>query len=893
MAQRTGMPAFILNTGPKGLTHEEAELRLEQYGPNELHEAKKVSALAVFFNQFKDFIILVLLCATVVSFFIGEIADAITIVIIVMMNALLGFIQEYRTERSMRALKELSAPVAKVVRSGVESAIPAKQVVPGDLLVLEAGSRVAADSVLFSGANIQVNESILTGESVPVEKSVPLGGYAGADDISREYFLFMGTTLTSGRGKAIVMTTGMDTEMGKIAHLLQSVKKDETPLKKRLNKIGRILVFVCLGACALIALAGVIHGESIYNMFFSAISLAVAAIPEGLPTIVTVSLAIGVQRMLKRNALVRKLPAVETLGSVNIICSDKTGTLTENRMTVKKIYSAGRWIELTGAGSDVCGEFLLDKRVVSPKKDRALQMLLTTGVLCNNAVYRNGEAVGDPTEAAILIASVKGGMQDQAISDYSRVFELPFDSERKRMSVICKDKNGGYSLFVKGAPDNILGLCTRHLQPDGVQLLGSSQKNAIAAANEDMAGKALRVLAFAYAELSSLPARPKAEDLEKNLVFVGLEGMIDPPRKEAIEAVRSCYRAGIRPVMITGDHKNTAVAVACELGMGTSGQAVLTGEELEKLSDRELEMRAPHFSVYARVSPKHKLRIIRALKKRGNIIAMTGDGVNDAPALREADIGVAMGKNGTDCAKEASSMVLLDDNFATIVAAVEEGRTIYDNIRKSLRYLLSCNFGEIFMMGVAAIFGMAVPLIPIQILWINLVTDGFPAIALGLDPPEKDIMSRPPRASRENIFSGGLGASIFLSGILIGGSAILSFCTFLLLYGNDIPLARTGAFAAIIIAELLYAFKCRLCEHSALKGGLFKNGWLVLAVLVSFALMLMVMYVPFLSSIFRMILLDPFQWLIVISFSLVESVFGGILAFFFGARKPKFTGGKL
>ncbi len=862
-----------------GLSHQEAEKRLAESGANELGIARRTPAIVMFFAQFKDFITLVLVVATAISIVIGEVADAITIIIIITLNAILGFIQEYRTEKSLLALKALSAPQARVIRGGAEVMIPAREVVPGDLLVLETGSRIAADGVLIEASNVQVNESILTGESVPVEKTCTRTLPGDMAHAAKDTAVYMGTTVSSGRGKAQVLSTGMNTEMGKIAHLLQHAEADETPLKKRLKKIGRTLVYICLACCVLIAVAGLIHGETLYNMFFSAISLAVAAIPESLPTIVTVSLAIGVQRMLKRNALVRKLPAVETLGSVTVICSDKTGTLTENRMSVQKVLAGGRVMDVSGEGSFLRGAFMADGKPV--KGDAPLDMLLTVGALCNNSVYRDGSIQGDPTENAILAASMKGGMQQKAALAYCRVAELPFDADRKRMSVICTDSRGQHYLFVKGAPDGVLALCTHTLSCNGEQPLDLASRALALRANDAFSGGALRVLAFAYRKLSVIPQSPNAGSLEKDLVFAGLEGMIDPPRPEAVAAVKSCYRAGIRPVMITGDHKNTAVAVARELGLGNT--AAITGDELEKLGERELETCANVYSIFARVSPKHKLRIVQALKQKGHIVAMTGDGVNDAPALKEADIGVAMGKCGTDVAREASSMVLLDDNFATIVAAVEEGRMIYDNIRKSLRYLLACNLGEILIMGLAALFGMPVPLIPIQILWINLVTDGLPALALGLDPPDPDIMRRRPRKTNDNVFSGGLGSQIFLSGLLIGGASIVAFCAALLI-GGSLAAARTVCFATIITAELLYAFECRSEHLSAFKAGLFKNKWLVLSVLASFALMFLVMYMPFLCDLFEMVPLTLQQWFIVSSFATLEfSISTGI--FMLSARR--------
>lgn len=857
------------NTIYRGLTQKEAAERLLKYGKNELQNAKKVPLIMLFINQFKDFITLILIGAALLSYLLGEVADAATILIIIVMNGILGFIQEFRTEKSLAALKELSAPYALVIRDNEEKRLPASEVVIGDVVLLEAGDRVCADCVLTEAIRVTVDEAILTGESVPVEKRAVY--FNELESAQKENMLYMGTVLTMGRARAVVIKTGMQTEMGSIAGMLQSVDEGETPLKKRLDKIGKELVFICLGVCVLIIIAGIFHGETLYQMFLSGVSLAVAAIPEGLPAIVTVSLAIGVQRMLKRNALVRKLPAVETLGSINIICADKTGTLTENKMTVKSIYTDNTNIEISGNGYDLSGSFSQGNICYNDiYKEHSLYMLLITGALCNNAHVTGKTISGDPTEIAIMIASYKARLDPLSLPEYTRISELPFDSDRKRMSTLYKKDGDGYYLFVKGAPDSILPLCTQRLLSGKPILFAKDAKNQIMKTNEGMAGNALRVLAFAY-KRCSLPLENAAiGEAENNLIFVGLEGMIDPPRREAAEAIKSCYKAGIRPIMITGDHKSTAVAVATELGMRIKAGSVLTGEELEQLSDRDLENKLQEIPVFARVAPRHKLRIVKALKRRKNIVAMTGDGVNDAPALKEADIGVAMGKNGTDVAKEASAMVLLDDNFATIVAAIEEGRMIYDNIRKFIRYLLACNLGEILMMGAAAFFGMPMPLIPTQILWVNLVTDGLPALALGVDPPEQGIMSRPPRKGDEGIFSKGLGAKIALSGLLIGGFSLLAFMLIMVTTSGNLSVSRTAAFGTMIIAELLYAFECRSEHKSVWEIGFIGNIYLLSAVLLSLAMMFMVIYVPFFSAIFKTVPLNIFEWLVVTGFGLAS-----------------------
>lgn len=858
----------------KGLSQKEAEKLLQKYGPNELAQTKKISPLVLFLGQFKDFIVMVLFAATLVSFFLGEIADAVAIVTIIIMNGILGFIQEYRTEKSLEALKKMSAPNATVLRDGTQKFIPAREIVPGDIIILEAGNIVPSDCILYEASNIQVNESILTGESIPVEKKASINPQNS--NVQKESLIFMGTTVITGRAKALVKETGMQTEMGKIARMIEGVEEEATPLQKRLNQIGKQLVLISLGVCALIVVAGILHGETIFNMLLSGISLAVAAIPEGLPAIVTVSLAIGVQRMLKRNALIRRLPAVETLGCTNIICSDKTGTLTENKMTVKKILVDNTYLDVTGNGYDIIGKFTANNSAVNMSSHAPFKMLMTIGALCNNAEYEDKKVSGDPTEIAILIASKKAGIDVKNWSEYSRIDEIPFDSDRKRMSTICKNRNDEIYLFVKGAPDKVLGLCSQKLDKSGVSVLSDFQKKEIIRANEDMADQALRVLAFAYKKLASIPRNLQSADLEKNLVLVGLEGMIDPPRPEAIEAAKSCYKAGIKPAMITGDHKNTAVAVAKELRLKVGENSVLTGDEIESMNDKELFEKVRNISIFARVTPKHKLRIVQAFKKHNNIVAMTGDGVNDAPALKEANIGVAMGQCGTDVAKESSAMILLDDNFATIVAAIKEGRIIYDNIRKFIRYLLACNLSEILIMASAAFMGLPLPLIPIQILWINLVTDGLPALALGVDPPDNDIMTRPPRKSNESIFSRGLGTQIVFSGFLIGISSIAAFTASMLLTGGDLGKARTVVFATIIIAELLYSFESRSEYKSVFEEGFFKNPYLVFANLSSFALMLLVMHNSFLSSIFETKPLSANDWLIILGFGAFEFVVNNV-----------------
>ena len=817
-------------TSIKGLSENEAKTRLLKNGFNELSRQNRVSPFGIFFSQFKDFITIVLIFATVISFCLGETSDAITIFIILFLNAILGFCQEYKTEKSLEALSKLSSPMATVVRDGISKKIPSCEIVTGDIIKIDAGDKICADAKILSSANLSVNESILTGESISVSK-----------DKLGDSNIYMGTTVSTGRATAVVENTGMNTKMGQIAHLLKDAGNNTTPLKKTLNKIGKELVVICFVVCALIFAAGVFHGQSIYDMFFSAVSLAVAAIPEGMPAAVTVSLAIGVQRMLKRNALVRKLPAVETLGSTSVICSDKTGTLTQNKMTVTKIFADGKYIDIQD---------------INTTSSESVKVLMQCGALCNNAVCAENDFLGDPTEIAICVASKKANIP---ADEYDRIAENPFDSDKKYMSVLCRHVSGEKYMFVKGAPDVLLKLCTKKMV-NGKATEFTNKKRVCSAYNE-MADNALRVLAFAYKKADSL-------DDEGSLIFLGLEGMIDPPRKEVYDAISSCYRAGIRPVMITGDHKNTACAIARELGFEDS-QNCITGDELMKMTDDEICMTIDNTSVFARVSPLDKLRIVRAFKRRKKIVAMTGDGVNDAPSLKEADIGIAMGKSGTDVAKEASDMVLLDDNFSTIVAAVEEGRMIYDNIRKFIKYLLSCNLGEVLLMGAAAFLGMPIPLLPIQVLWMNLVTDGLPALALGIDPPTSGIMNRKPRQKDEGIFSNGLGGIIAVSGFLICASSLLAFALSMYITRN-LETARTVAFCTLIFAELIYAFECK-SEYTFISAKqVFNNVYLVLAVVGSALLTLAIIYIPFFADIFKTVPLSNHMWIIVIGLGLVE-----------------------
>jgi Ca2+-transporting ATPase len=894
-------PDSILNTG---LTDKEAKKKLEKHGPNILAERKKLSPLKILVKQFTDLMIVILIISTIISGFMGEMTEAATIIAIVIVNALLGFIQEFKTEKTMEALKSLAAPNAKVIRNEQLIAIPAEEIVPGDVLVIEAGDRVAADAAVLECSSLSVDESLLTGESVPVEKHAIKSAKSLADPFDKKSSIYMGTVVTGGRAKAVVYATGMNTEMGSIADMIQNIEDDETPLQKRLTYLGKYIAIGCLVICAIVSITGVLRGEKLFTMLLSGISLAVAAVPEGLPAIVTISLALGVQRMLKRNVLIRKLPAVETLGCASIICSDKTGTLTENKMTVRRIYAAGYQLSVTGNGYNTEGSFLVDNKQTDPLRVEGIRLALEIGSLCNNSVitkprklnsakekiksiFSKPESIkilGDPTEIALTIAAAKAGITESYLkSCYERVDEIPFDSDRKCMSVICRNSKGELFVFTKGAPDIIIDKCSKIMSSRGTIKLDDITRRTITRLNDGMADNALRVMGLAYRKLETGKYSPGGADIENDLVFVGLTGMIDPPRKEAVEAVHKCRMAGIKPVMITGDHKLTAAAIARELNIYCDGDKVLTGAELDKLGEAGLAEVAESVSVYARVSPKHKLMIVKVLKSLGHIVAMTGDGVNDAPAVKEADIGVSMGITGTDVTKEASSMVLLDDNFATIVATVEEGRVIYNNIRKFIRYMLACNLGEVLTMFLGMLMWLPVPLLPIQILWVNLATDGLPAIALGLDPPEMDIMMRPPRGAGDNIFSHGLLKLIITRGIFIGLSTLGVFVS-ILYFMNNIELARTGAFMTLVLTQLIHVFECKSETRNIFEISIFDNIPLVLAVLCSVFMILAVVYVPQLQKIFETTALGMNEWLLIVGFSLIVPVLSSMTG---GSKRSK------
>lgn len=861
----------------KGLSSETAKERLKEFGYNELIGKKGPTVFEMFLDQFKDFLVIILIVASLVSILIGEVIDSLVIILIVILNAVLGVIQEYRASKALDALKKMAAPEAKVIRDSTVQVIPARELVPGDIVLLEAGNYVPADLRIVESVNLKIDESALTGESVPVEKNAEkvLSGEVPLGD--RVNCAFMGTVVTYGRGKGIVVSTGMKTEIGMIAKMLESYEEEVTPLQKKLEETGKILGIASLVICGVVFVIGILRGISFLEMFMTSISLAVAAIPEGLPAIVTIVLALGLQRMVKRNSIIKKLHAVETLGSTTVICSDKTGTLTQNQMTATKIYTDGQFFSITGEGYRPTGDFYLDDKKVDPKANTALEQLLKIGALCNDAKLEkvnqgedssNWRILGDPTEGALVVAAAKAGLFTSELEkDQPRLKEIPFDSDRKLMTTI-HPWDGKYVAYVKGAPDVLISRSKYIFKANQVRPLTQDDIEEISKANKAMASHALRVLALAYRPLDELPEEPTSEEIENELIFVGLIGMIDPPRPEAIEAIKTCKRAGIRPVMITGDHKDTAVAIAKQLNLMENEDDVLTGAELDAMSDEELLKESRRVSVYARVSPIHKLRIVDAIKSNGHIAAMTGDGVNDAPALKKADIGVAMGITGTDVAKETADMILVDDNFASIVAAVEEGRVIYSNIRKFIFFLLSCNIAEILIIFVSMLAGLPVPLKPIQLLWINVLTDAFPALALGMENKEPDIMQKPPRKPDEPIIDRRMRWQIAIQSFFMT-VAVIGVFVYALKTTADVEKARTFAFTTLILSELLRAYTSRSETHSVFEIGFFSNRFMVLGTSLSLILLLAVIYVPVLRTIFDTTYLSFLDMDIILLFSLL------------------------
>ena len=902
-----------------GLTRQEAATRLARDGPNELSEQPRPGFIRLLWDQFNNYLVIILIVAAVISFALGEWVDSIAIFVIVALNAIVGVIQESKAEQALAALNKMAAPNAQVIRDGHHLIVPGREIVGGDIVLLEAGNFVAADVRLFESYNLKVDEASLTGESLPVEKNhavvldreVPLG--------DRRNTAFMGTLVSYGRGKGLVTGTGMNTQIGLIAQMIQSFEDESTPLQKKLEHLGKVLGTACLAVCAIVFVYGLFRDTSlakvpdiglvgyleteradIINLFMTAVSLAIAAVPEGLPAIVTICLAIGMQRMIKHHALIRKLPAVETLGCATVICSDKTGTLTQNQMTVVQGWAGGQRFRVSGEGYAPVGEFFVGDERLDARTNPGTLVLLQGAVACNDAKLeeRNDGAtngwniIGDPTEGALVVAAAKCGLQQQELARAApRLQEIPFDSERKRMTTIHRSDGllalpqagdtAGLIAFVKGAPDVVIELCTHLLDGATVTELNHALRATILEHNREMASQALRVLAVAYRPLEQMPAELSPEAVEHSLVFVGLLGMIDPPRPEVIDAIRVAKGAGLRTVMVTGDYKDTAEAIARDIGLCTSNGLVLTGADIDRLSDEELSASVNRIDVCCRVSPQHKTRIVDAFKAREHVVAMTGDGVNDAPALKRANIGVAMGITGTDVAKQTADMVLTDDNFASIVAAIEQGRIIYSNIRKFVYFLLACNVGEILIVFGAMVFGMPMPLRPVQLLWLNLVSDGAPALALGLEKGDRDIMQQPARSPREPVINRHMAGGIAVVGVVDMLAILGVFYLAMQIHPGHLEAAQTMAFVTLCTSELFRAFAARSEIHSVFSIGLFSNRWMVAAVTVSFALVLAVVYVPFLSPFFDTVPLTSGDWLVMLPFFFMSPLAMELLKLYF------------
>ena len=910
----------------RGLTGQEAEERLGKFGPNELTEHPRPGFFALLWDQFNNYLVIILIIAALISLALGEYVDSVAIMFIVVLNAVVGVIQESKAEQALAALKKMSAPNAQVMRDGHQITIPGREIVGGDIVLLEAGNFVPADLRLVESINLKIEEASLTGESVPVEKKaavvldkeIPLG--------DRKNSAFMGTLITYGRGKGLVTGTGMNTQIGLIAEMIQSFEAEDTPLQKKLEHLGKVLGTACLAICALVFVYGLFRDthladalnsgflnyleaekKDIINLFMTAVSLAIAAVPEGLPAIVTICLALGMQRMIKHHALIRKLPAVETLGCATVVCSDKTGTLTQNQMTVVQGWAGGKRFRITGEGYSPSGEFFIGTEPFVPHTDPDATMLLQGALVCNDAKLEekcdeagkpSWQIIGDPTEGAMVVAAAKSGYRrDEMEKALPRIQEIPFDSDRKRMSTIHSRDGGkaqaaGFSYppvfaFVKGAPDVILDLCGHKLESGQAVGLTEDMRRAVLEQNRDMASNALRVLAVAYRPLQEVPAVVSPETVEKDLIFIGLLGMIDPPRPEVVEAIKVASGAGLKSVMVTGDYKDTAEAIARDIGLLTPGGLVLTGPEIEKLSDEELAAKADKLDVCCRVSPQHKTRIVDAFKARGHVVAMTGDGVNDAPALKRANIGVAMGITGTDVAKQTADMVLTDDNFASIVAAIEQGRIIYSNIRKFVYFLLACNVGEILIIFAAMLMGMPIPLRPVQLLWLNLVSDGAPALALGLEKGDPDIMKHPPRSPKEPIINRDMAIGIGVIGVVDAIAILTVFYLALQRYPDQLAAAQTIAFVTLCSSELIRAFTARSEYHSVFSIGVFSNRWMVWAVAVSFLLVLAVVYVPFLRPFFDTVPLTAGDWLLMLPFFFASPVAMELLKVYFRNRTAR------
>ena len=861
----------------EGLSTAEAQRRHQQKGPNELQSAPPTALWKRLWAQFNSLVIWILVAAAVISGVMGEWVDTWAILAIVALNGTLGFLQEEKAQRALEALRSMSAPVAKVLRDGRLSQVPARELVVGDCLLIEAGDSIPADARLSESFGLRVSEAALTGESTPVDKEAQSLAPTDASLGDRHNMIYLGTAAVAGKGTAVVVAIGMQTELGHIAGMLAKNEAQPTPLQRRLEELGRVLIVVCLALVAVIFALQMWRGGELIEVFLTAVSLAVAAVPEGLPAVVTLALALGLQRMVKRHALVRKLPSVETLGSVTVICSDKTGTLTRNEMTIREIAVGPAHFFLTGSGYEPIGEFQTrnadgQTATVDATRHADLQQLLLVAARCNSAQLAakdaggdggTGQVVGDPTELALLVAAAKGGIG----SDGPRpavLHEIPFDSQRKAMSVVLSDEGGGATMYTKGAAEVVLVACNNELVNGRTQELTDARRGQIAATGLEMASRALRVLGFAFRKFDA--ANTQYE--ETDLTFAGLCGMIDPPREEAKRAVGLCRQAGIKPIMITGDHPATAIAIARELGIAEPDAEAVSGQQLSAMSDTELAAKVAHVAVYARVSAEHKQRVVRAWQSRGDIVAMTGDGVNDAPALQAADIGIAMGITGTDVTKQADDMVLTDDNFASIVAAVEEGRGIFDNIQKFVHFLLSCNAGEVMFMFVAALLGWPTPLLPIQLLWINLVTDGLPALALGMEPPEPDIMSRPPREPRQAVIPLSQGMLILFHGALIAAAMSAGFWYAYQGDSERVDEARGTAFAIAALGQLAFALGCRSQSYTLPELGVFTNPALFGAIAISTLLQVGVMTIPFAQHIFGTVSLPDADWGAIVGLSL-------------------------
>lgn len=860
-----------LKSRVEGLTQAQAEERLGEYGPNEIQAAKRISAWEILIEQFKNVLILILLGATVLSLFLGHGVESIVIAVIVLFAVFLGFIQEYRAERAIEALREMAAPTASVLRDGSEVKIPAREIVPGDVIFLHTGDRIPADARMIESINLQVEEAALTGESVAVEKQTePLQG-SDLDLGDRRNMVYAGTAVTYGRGKGVVTATAMQTEFGKIAQLLQTVETGRTPLQQNLDRVGSVLARAAFVVVALIVALGLLRGQPFIEMLIFGIALAVAVVPEALPAVVTISLAIGVQKMVKRNALIRRLPAVETLGSTSVICSDKTGTLTKDEMTVRKLYAGGELFTVSGAGYAPMGEFSRNGSGPLTDLPDTLRKMLAAAVLASDTTLTSGgengsgkdwNIKGDPTEGALVVAAAKANLQKESLDgEYPRVNEIPFTSESKRMTTLHQTGDG-VTAYAKGAPEVLLQDCDWQLTVEGLKPLDEGGREQILDAAKGMAEEALRVLAIASKPDATL------ETAEKGMTFLGLAGMIDPPRSEVKDAIAVCEDAGIRPIMITGDHPVTAKAVAKELGLLRIGY-VVTGAELEAMSDEQFKKEVEKIEVFARVSPAHKLRVVTALQANQHIVAMTGDGVNDAPALKKADIGIAMGITGTDVTKEAAAMTLTDDNFASIVAAVEEGRGVFGNIKKYLMYLLSSNIGEIGLMAGSALLGLPLPLTAVQILYVNLATDGLPALALAVDPPETGLMKRKPRSPKTGIFTRPVVALMLAGG---AWSTIVNLGLFIwaMNSGRSQAEAMTMTFVSLVLIQFFKAFNFRSDRNSVLDKP-FANKWLNRAIIWEILLLLVIVYLPALHEPFSTFSLTLQDWLIILGLSLTVS----------------------